>query len=103
MPVDVIALFLLTIESDKSRFESCWVIGEETVAARGQGPTDFPPGPPLFVKVADKSGGEVSISPLVMRVTQGHSVPWIMLGRLGRPLDTPTARASLGGFIYHLT
>eukprot|EP00969_Alexandrium_andersonii_P186717 8249666-Alexandrium_andersonii.AAC.1 len=26
-----------------------------------------------------------------------------MLGRLGRPLDTPKARASLGGFIYHVT
>eukprot|EP00969_Alexandrium_andersonii_P219975 9715904-Alexandrium_andersonii.AAC.1 len=70
MPEDVIVLFLLTIESDKSRFESCWVIGEDTVARRGQGPTDFPPGPPLFVRVADKNGGDISISPLVMRVTQ---------------------------------
>eukprot|EP00969_Alexandrium_andersonii_P320923 14181433-Alexandrium_andersonii.AAC.1 len=38
-----------------------------------------------------------------MRMTQGHSIPWIMLGRLGRPLDPPEARASLGGHIYHLT
>eukprot|EP00969_Alexandrium_andersonii_P070288 3102235-Alexandrium_andersonii.AAC.1 len=46
MPEDAIVLFLLAIESDKSPFESCWVIGEDTVAARGQGPTDFPPGAP---------------------------------------------------------
>eukprot|EP00969_Alexandrium_andersonii_P010110 441022-Alexandrium_andersonii.AAC.1 len=26
-----------------------------------------------------------------------------MIGRLGRPLDTSEARASLGGYIYHLT
>eukprot|EP00969_Alexandrium_andersonii_P080703 3557189-Alexandrium_andersonii.AAC.1 len=38
-----------------------------------------------------------------MRVTQGHSIPWSMLGRLGRPLGAPEARASLGGYIYHLT
>eukprot|EP00969_Alexandrium_andersonii_P353193 15439316-Alexandrium_andersonii.AAC.1 len=64
MPEDVIVLFLLTIESDKSRFESCWIIGEETVAARGQGPIDFPPGAPKLVRVADKNGGEIRISPL---------------------------------------
>eukprot|EP00969_Alexandrium_andersonii_P137029 6061592-Alexandrium_andersonii.AAC.1 len=38
-----------------------------------------------------------------MRVTQGHSVPWIQLSRLGRPLDTPEQRCTLGGYIYHLT
>eukprot|EP00969_Alexandrium_andersonii_P086365 3807440-Alexandrium_andersonii.AAC.1 len=38
-----------------------------------------------------------------MRVTQGHSVPWIMLRRLGRPLSTPEQRCTLGGYIYHLT
>eukprot|EP00969_Alexandrium_andersonii_P145714 6444369-Alexandrium_andersonii.AAC.1 len=26
-----------------------------------------------------------------------------MLERLGRPLNTPEARATLGGYIYHLT
>eukprot|EP00969_Alexandrium_andersonii_P065546 2888857-Alexandrium_andersonii.AAC.1 len=38
-----------------------------------------------------------------MRVTQGRSIPWIIFGRLGRPLNTPKARATLGGYIYHLT
>eukprot|EP00969_Alexandrium_andersonii_P129868 5741498-Alexandrium_andersonii.AAC.1 len=62
MPEDVVVLLLLATKSDKSRFESCWVVGEDTVAARGQGPTDFPPGAPKFVRVADKNGGEISIS-----------------------------------------
>eukprot|EP00969_Alexandrium_andersonii_P212076 9365989-Alexandrium_andersonii.AAC.1 len=64
MPEDVVALFVLTIESDTSRFESCWVIGEDAVAGRGRGPTDFPPYDPQFVTVPDKNGRDVLISPL---------------------------------------
>eukprot|EP00969_Alexandrium_andersonii_P159514 7047391-Alexandrium_andersonii.AAC.1 len=64
MPEDAIVLFSLTTESDKSQFESCWIVGEDTVAGRGQGSIDFPPGPPQFVTVAGKNGDDVSISPL---------------------------------------
>eukprot|EP00969_Alexandrium_andersonii_P294000 12993846-Alexandrium_andersonii.AAC.1 len=37
-----------------------------------------------------------------MRVTQGHSIPWIKLRRLGRPIENPEQRCTLGGYIYHL-
>eukprot|EP00969_Alexandrium_andersonii_P296307 13094608-Alexandrium_andersonii.AAC.1 len=67
MPEDAIVLFLLTIEDGKSRFESCWIVGEDTVVGLGQGPTDFPPGPRLSATVAGKNGADVSIFPLVMR------------------------------------
>eukprot|EP00969_Alexandrium_andersonii_P245457 10847425-Alexandrium_andersonii.AAC.1 len=64
MPEDVIVLFLLTGEEDKSRFESCWIVGEDAVAGLGQGPTDYPPGPRLSATVAGKSGDDISIYPL---------------------------------------
>eukprot|EP00969_Alexandrium_andersonii_P191292 8450163-Alexandrium_andersonii.AAC.1 len=66
-PEEVIVLFLLAIESDKSRFESCWIVGKDTVSGRGQGSTDFPLGPPQFVTVAGKNRDDVSISRLALR------------------------------------
>eukprot|EP00969_Alexandrium_andersonii_P317374 14021787-Alexandrium_andersonii.AAC.1 len=78
--MDVVALFLLTIESDKSRSESGWVIGAATAMSRPQGPECFPPGQPRLNTVEGRMGEDVVISPLLMRVTQGHSAPWIQLG-----------------------
>eukprot|EP00969_Alexandrium_andersonii_P149822 6625098-Alexandrium_andersonii.AAC.1 len=100
---ETVALFILTAEDEKARFESCWVIGEENVAGLRDDQFGPPPGPRQFVTVADKNGRDVRIAPLVMRVTQGRSIPWITIGRLGRPLSTPESRVALGGYIYHLT
>eukprot|EP00969_Alexandrium_andersonii_P266910 11795556-Alexandrium_andersonii.AAC.1 len=33
---EINALFILAVEDDKSRFESCWVVGRDTVAGLGQ-------------------------------------------------------------------
>eukprot|EP00969_Alexandrium_andersonii_P275689 12184210-Alexandrium_andersonii.AAC.1 len=68
-------------------FDSCWVVCEDTVAGLDQGRWAFPPGPRQFATVAGKNGRDVRVSPLVTRATLGRSIPWVMIGRLGRPLN----------------